>query len=323
LLRVDDKLSPYTVERDESRVRQHIIPTFEHFRVEQIGPKDVDAAVRQWKNTAKQRGGDGMLAPKTVLNLYIVLRKMLNDAMRWDYLEWNPCDRCDPPPGGTRKIVATPLADAAKLVAYPSLSPIHVGCLTELFTGLRRGELLALERTDLDLEQGTLWCEKAVAIWENAVVTKDVKTKNGRGRRMQPLAPFIRNLLRAYLEANPTIVGPLFCARGQAERWSCPDGKPMTPEAFSDAQRRHMSKVGIVANSQTLRHAFNSLQAAAGASTALRAVLMGHADSARMTDVNYLTVWMADKQAAAQAFEKLIIPVKELPAFEWEEPPSF
>ena len=42
-----------------------------------------------------------------------------------------------------------------------------------------------------------------------------------------------------------------------------------------------------------------------------------------MTDVNYLTVWMADKQAAAAAFEGLLVGAKPLPDVNWEEPPSF
>jgi integrase len=324
LLRPDDPLSPSTVTRDEGRIRVHIIPALGRYRMEQISAREIESAKRTWRQTPLARGGrQGTLSPKSISNLYIVLRKMLHDAVRWKYIEYNPCQGCDPPPGGTRKVIATSLADAATLVAYPSLSPVHVGSLTELFTGLRRGELMALRREDLDLDQGTIWCDKAVARWDHAIVVKSVKTNNERGRRMQPLAPFLRNLLRAYVDANPTMSGPLFCACGQDERWSCPQGKPMSPDAFSDAQRRHMKKVGIVASSQTLRHAFNSLQATAGTSSALRAVLMGHSATAKMTDLNYLTVWMADKQAAAEAFEKLLVPPKPLPAFDWEEPPAF
>jgi hypothetical protein len=60
------------------------------------------------------------------------------------------------------------------------------------------------------------------------------------------------------------------------------------------------------ATSQTLRHALNSLQNAAGADETLRAILMGHTDSSRLTDVNYLTVWMANKQASANRMADLI-----------------
>jgi integrase len=319
LLRPDDTLSPYTVKIDESRVRQHLIPTFGHYRIEQISPKEIDVAVRRWKQTPLKRGGAGMLSPKSISNLYVVLRKMLNDAVRWNYIEWNPCDRCDPPPGGTRKVLATPLADAAKLIAYPSLAPVHVCSVTALFTGLRRGELLALQREDVDLERGTVWCEKAIATWEGAVVTKAVKTKNERGRRMQPLAPFVLTLLRAYVDANPGMKGPLFAARGQAEQWS---DVRWTPRGYSAAEARHMTKVGIVASAQTLRHAFNSLQNAAGVDLALRAVLMGHSNS-NLTETTYQTVWMDQKRAAVAALEGLILGSKQLPEVDWKEAPPF
>ncbi len=315
MLRSDDELAGYTVTNDTSRVVHHIKPVLGKYRIEQIGPKEIETAKRVWKTTPLKRGGTGTLAPKTVSNIYGTLRKMLDDAVKWNYIEWNPCDRVEPPPGGTRKIIATSLADLQKLVAYPSLAPVHVAAITIVFTGFRRGEMLALQREDLDLDQATLWCEKAVSEWEKEFSHKDVKTKNERGRKLQPLVPFIHALLGAYVANNPGITGPLFCARGQDEHWSA-KGIAWTPRAYSSALDRHMKMIGIKATAQTLRHAFNSLMGAAGVDLALRAVLMGHSNSSRLSETTYQTFWLEQKRTALAALETLIFKAEDMPAFD-------
>lgn len=316
MLRDDDELAPYTVTNDEARVRNHILPIFGAYRIELIGPREIEAAKRKWKTTLTTRGGPPRpLSPKYVSNIYSTLQKMLDDAVRWNYLEFNPCERVTAPPKGHRKIIATPLHDVKKLLAYESLAPVHVAALTALFTGFRRGELLALQREDLDLEQGTLWCEKALTEWEGALFHKDVKTKNERGRKLQPLTPFIHGLLGAYIAANPGIVGPLFHARGQSEKWT-PTKVAWSPRAYSAAEARHMAKVGIRASAQSLRHAFNSLMGVAGVDLALRAVLMGHSDSSRLSETTYQTFWLEQKRVALAGLETLVLKAEEFPAFD-------
>jgi integrase len=302
--RDDDELAPDTTKADASRVRKQIIPVLGTYRIDQIGPREIEAAKRVWKTAPSLTRAHAPLSGKSVANIYGNLKRILNDAVRWNYLEYNPCDRVTSPPVKTRKLVATPLEDARKLLEYPSLAPVHVCCLTALFTGLRRGELLGLRVEDVDLDQGTVWCERSLTIHHKTLVHKDVKTHNDRGRRLQALSPMIHALLAAYLEANPGMTGPLFCARGTDERWR-PGRKAWTPSAYSSAERIHLRRVGIDTSAQRLRHAFNALSGAAGVDLALRAVLMGHS-STKLTETTYQTVWLAQKRAAVGQLEALL-----------------
>jgi len=72
---------------DESRLRNHVLPTIGKVRLDEVRPKDVRALARTWRRSVK---GGGM-APRTLHNIYGTLRLMFKEALIEDHIEVSPC----------------------------------------------------------------------------------------------------------------------------------------------------------------------------------------------------------------------------------------
>jgi integrase len=92
--------------------------------------------------------------------------------------------------------------------------------------GLRRGEVLGLQWTDIDFTVGVLHVRRTrVDVGTEGIVTRPPKTS--RGRRTLPLDP---PLVAALRHTQAATVTPL------VDRWLTVDAawRPMRPEAYSD-----------------------------------------------------------------------------------------
>jgi integrase len=106
------------------------------------------------------------LAPRTVNMEVGYLRKMLNLAVRWGYLHANPLQgfpMLKVPEGRLRHLDGEEQAGLLKQCKHPLHDIVVIG----LRSGLRRGELMALKRQDVDFTRGYI---------------NVVRSKSGRGR---------------------------------------------------------------------------------------------------------------------------------------------
>jgi len=88
-----------------------------------------------------------------VLNLHLVLRQALGQAVRWELLAANPAAGAQPPrPRRAAPLVADP-ALLERLLAATAGSLYELPCALAVATGMRRGELLALRWSDLSPER--------------------------------------------------------------------------------------------------------------------------------------------------------------------------
>ena len=97
----------------------------------------------------------GTVGPATVNREMAALKHALNLAVEWDYLEVSPAARVaklKEPPGRVRYLNRAE-ADALLAACTPELYPVVA---TALHTGLRFGEILALEWGDVDLKRRQL-----------------------------------------------------------------------------------------------------------------------------------------------------------------------
>ena len=94
------------------------------------------------------------LAPKTILNTHTVLRKALGDAERLGVVQRNPARAARPPrvPRVEQSTwTAEQLSEFLNGISDDPTFPIYLLCAT---TGMRRGEVLGLRWTDVDIDRG-------------------------------------------------------------------------------------------------------------------------------------------------------------------------
>jgi integrase len=140
------RLGPRSRETHERNLRLHLAPLAD-VPVKSLTP----ALVRTWYATAMRGNGGNTSIDQS----YRLLRAILNTAVREGLLAKNPCQI---PGAGTtrakRRTVASPKEVAALVDEVPG--PYKAAVVLAAWGGLRRGEILALRRADLDLVAGTV-----------------------------------------------------------------------------------------------------------------------------------------------------------------------
>lgn len=187
-------LKPSTRADYEGLLRRNILPTFGRTPVSRIRPSDID----RWVVQLGQR-----LAPASVRRSYVVLRLVLEVAVRDRAIAANPCaHRAAPLPRSrpTERPVLSPAEVESLAEAMPRADrKLLVRLLA--YGGLRIGEALALRRSSVNLKAGTLTVREALAEVngrQHFGPTKSYET------RTVPLPAALVAELREHLAGRPT-----------------------------------------------------------------------------------------------------------------------
>ena len=101
------------------------------------------------------KGKEG-LSSKTINSIHGLLHLALENAVRWNYVPRNVCDLVTPPRIVSREVIPLTLEQAHMLLSSVREHRLEVLLTMAVVTGMRRGELLALRWSNIDLERQTL-----------------------------------------------------------------------------------------------------------------------------------------------------------------------
>jgi integrase len=249
--------SPATLRGYEGALRRYWVPAFGDTELRRISPDEVYAEIARLLS----RG----LAPKTVNNALSVLSSMFRSAISLRYCEANPCESVEPcrvtPPSWDWW---TPSEAATFLHHVRTQDPRWYAMFAlALRAGLRRGELVALQWPDLDLEARQGRIERALS---NKVVGPP---KSGRTR----VVPLSREVCAA-LRSHPRRLG---CD------WVFPSdaGVILNPDYMAGPKvwGRLLASSGVrPIRFHDLRHTCASHLVQAGTPLAAVQLILGHAD---------------------------------------------
>jgi integrase len=247
-----NRQKPSGIASKETIIRVHLVPL--------LGPKRLDAitneVVQGVKHALRER------SPKTVNNVLTVLNKLLKTAVEWDALDRMPCSiRLLPLP----KVSAAfhDFDDLERLVSAAKCDPnAYLAVLLGGEAGLRCGEMMALEWSDVDLAKRQLRVERSQ--WKGHVTA----TKGGRVRHV----PLTKRLAAA-LKEHRHLRGPRVLCSDDGSSLSQRLVQGLVARA---ARRANLRNVGV----HVLRHTFCSHLAMRGAGARAIQELAGHRDLA-------------------------------------------
>jgi integrase len=230
-------------------------------------------------------------APKTVNNVLTVLNVVLKKAVEWDVIERMPCTiRLLPIPKGSAGFYDFDeyerLVDAGKSADLNAYLIVLLGGEA----GLRCGEIMALEWSDVDLGKRQLCVQRSD--WKGHVTA----TKGGRVRYV-PLTIRLATALREHRHLRGVRV---LCQR---------DGSPLTQKIVQDWVRRSARRANIKPGVHRLRHTFCSHLAMRGAPARAIQELAGHMDLATTQGYMHLS------PAAIEGAIRLLDQPKPAPGF--------
>lgn len=146
-------VKPLTRSTYKNKVESTIKPAFGAVKLQALKAPQIQKMLNDL-----QRGTSGRkpLSAKTVLDIYGILHRALEQAVEVGYLRINPSDACKLP---RVEHPETKLLDEAQTAAFLNAirgQPFERLFIVDLLTGLRQGELLGLRWKDVDFDAGTV-----------------------------------------------------------------------------------------------------------------------------------------------------------------------
>ncbi|MHB1988133.1 MAG: site-specific integrase [Acidimicrobiales bacterium] len=184
-------LRPRTREMYVGLLCRHLVPQFGQLELRRIQP----VTIRDWWGRITAPEGPGQ---STAAKSYRLLRTILRTAVEDEILLRNPCAVRG---AGIERPAERPVASVAEVAALADAiaPPLRLAVLLAAWCGLRRGELLGLERRDIDLEAGTVMVERTrQGLSTGEVVVGPPKTE--AGRRTVTIPPHLLPEVRQHLE---------------------------------------------------------------------------------------------------------------------------
>lgn len=341
------KLQPGTVEKYRAELEDKVFPTLGHLKLSELRPHNLNAFfVAMTKDGARKDGKPGGYSKGSITKTRNVLSSVLRTATEWEILEKNPLDKVRLQAEATADKLKffTPEQTAAFLEHiekpytiktkghmrtddtgaeytvgdYQSTKEIpeqlRVLFNLAIYAGLRKGELLALEWSDIDFQADTVSVSKAVSVVAGQQVTKAPKTKNSR--RVVSIPHFLTQRLRELRTAQIKYrlsVGDYW----QGANWifTQDNGKQMsysTPyQAFQDAIARHND--GKAPADQLpaipfhgLRHTSATLLIASKQDVRTVSSRLGHAQASTTMNIYAHQLQESDRKAA-NALENMLV----------------
>ncbi len=176
---------PTSVKRDEQMLRIQILPTLGNLRLMDVTPHRVELWLYRLK--------DQKLSPKSCNNCLGLLKKMFTDAVRWGFVRQNEVARVRQLKAPETETLFWTLEEGKRFMAYtkesfPEMYPVFA---IALYSGLRLGEIRALQWDCVDLERGTILVKRKFCNARRLVVEG---TKGGKARQ-EPINKPLRDVL--------------------------------------------------------------------------------------------------------------------------------
>lgn len=150
----------------------------------------------------------------------------------------NPADRVEPPRVRTTEVQPIDEVRSVWLMGMAQGTRLYLPIVIALYTGMRRGEILALQWDDVDLESAHLFVRRALEFTKaNGCVFKEPKSR--RGRRPISLSPTLVAALKEQIVKQEEYKRALGVAYHDKRLVVCrEDGEICKPPAFDSSYRQ-------------------------------------------------------------------------------------
>lgn len=181
-------LKPGTAVGYSSVIENHLKPALGNIPLRSLRVP----VVQKFYNELRAKG----LSPKYIKNIHGILHRALDMAVRVEFLSRNITSLCIIPRVVEEEIQPLDEPELKKLAESMKGSPFENLILTDIFTGLRAGELLGLTWDAIDFDRGILHITKQlVQTRRKGQQYRFGPLKNGKTRIITP-APYVMDVLK-------------------------------------------------------------------------------------------------------------------------------
>lgn len=270
---------------------KHVIPYIGTARLQRVSPEMLQALYAKL-----ERNGASERLRQMV---HVRLHKLFKTAQRWKLVSQNPCDSIDPPRVPKAPVryydvdQAKSFLEAIKGDRYEALYAVAIG------TGMRQGELFALQWPNVDLRAGTISIQFTLQDTGQGPLRRELKTKNSS--RMVALPEFALEALRKHRKTT--------LSDGSSSDWVFSDqlGGPLRKSNFIRREfKQAIRRSGLPElHFHGLRHTAATLLLSQGVNAKVVQEMLGHS-TVSMTLDTYSHVTPSLQRSAANALNELM-----------------
>ena len=261
----------------EGYLRLYIRPGLGHIPLNRLTAKDMQRffAWLKAEGRADQSDGETGLADSQLRNIHSLCWRALEKAVSGNLIPQNPASGCKLPPARKGEMNLLSRESMQKLLIQAKEEKYYELFLLEFATGLRLGELTALQWEDLNLTTGELRISKQAVVIGSEVVVTEPKTK--AAVRTLLLPPKVLEVFREYRKRN-------------VSRWLFPSPKkedsPLLPSVVRQRLHRLLDYAGCErVRFHDLRHTFATLALESGIDVKTLSAMLGHVSAATTLDI--------------------------------------
>ena len=219
----------------EGYLRLYIRPGLGHIPLNRLTAKDMQRffAWLKTEGRADQSDGETGLADSQLRNIHSLCRRALEQAVSENLIPRNPASGCKLPPARKGEMNVLSRESMQKLLIQAKEEKYYELFLLEFATGLRLGELTALQWEELNLTTGELRISKQAVVIGSELVITEPKTK--AAVRTLLLPPKVLEVFREY-------------RKRKVSRWLFPSPKkedsPLLPSVVRQRLHRLLDHAG-------------------------------------------------------------------------------
>ena len=262
----------------EQRIYQHIIPNLGNIQLDKLTTNDIQQFYTKLKQSGRLLRAElygECLSDQTVRGIHTTLHAALDNAVSEKIIFRNPADGCRLPPAKAREMQALTPEEIQRLLIQAKEDGCFELLLLELSTGLRRGEICALQWSDLNFRTGELRVERQVHRVRGELVLSPPKT--AASNRSVILPDPVLSVLKEYKE-NVT------------SKWvfSSPvnEDSPRDPATVRKRLQTVLERAGCKKiRFHDLRHTFSTVSLEHGMDIKTLSTVIGHVSSSTTLNV--------------------------------------
>lgn len=310
-------LSPKTLERYEQVYRSYIHPSFGTLLVSDIQPSDLISAYARWR---KRGVGGHQLSRRSIRHIHDLIRTMLHYAVRMGFADRNIATQVagELPKMPKPRPESLKVDDLKKLLACaesPTPWALKHGVISAqpwfaaavvfaVSTGARRGEVLALRWSDVDLDRRIAKIHLSLCETKMGLQFKATKTEEPRTIMLPHTLVERLRRHRACQDEERRTFGSSYQDNNLV--FAMPNGKPVVPWTFTSSFR-HLVKRAAVPRIRLhgLRDTHATLLRDHAARIEVISKRLGHSDI-RVTVNRYVKVDLDADAEVADVFDRLV-----------------
>ena len=303
---VQPNIRPGTRENYEHRIYNHITPYLGGIPLNKLTQSDLLRFYSHLKSAGRKQYADKLgkeLSDRMVRTCHALIKAALQKAADEKLIYSNPAVGCKLPPQRPKEMQVLTPEEMQRFLIQAKYDGYYEIFLVALATGLRRGELLALQWNDLDLKTRELRIRRTVRRTEGKLLISEPKTD--AGFRTLLLPPSVVRVLEAY---NETI----------QSRWMFPspvvEDAPRDPSTLAAKMKLVLQRAGCkIVRFHDMRHTFATEALEHGMDVKTLSAIIGHVSAATTLNV-YTHVTTTMQRQAARKIDKGIAGKEAEPA---------